>query len=96
MWHEPVFLETDVDGGHDWDILSINEGLWLRLFTGWLRRSSDITFVVCPLEIDMDLLEGDIRLDEVPSVASDESKTSLFSHWFCLVLFFHFDDISNY
>lgn len=27
-----VFAETDVDEGHDWDILNVNEGLWPRLF----------------------------------------------------------------
>lgn len=31
MCDECVFAETDVDEGHDWDILNVNEGLGPRL-----------------------------------------------------------------
>lgn len=33
MWDKSVIVEIDVDEGQDWDILDINEGVWLHLFS---------------------------------------------------------------
>lgn len=51
----------------------------------------------CPVVVGVDLLEGDIQLDEVRSAANiyvDSNKSFFFSH--CLVLFFHYNGIRNY
>lgn len=49
MWDKSV-VEIDVDEGHDWDILDINEGLWLHLFSFFRAQDSFadlLTSVLC-------------------------------------------------
>lgn len=71
-----MFVETDVDEAHDWDILNINEGLWPHLFS-LLRHRMVLQilwpfFKSCSVEAGLDLLEGDIQHDKVRLAASEQ------------------------
>lgn len=49
--------------------------------------------------VGLDLLEGDIILDEVRSAASiyvDSNKSFFLFTFFCIVPFFHYNGIKNY
>lgn len=76
-----LFVEIDVDEGHDWDIPDINEGLWHTSFPfcspGWFCRSPDINCVFCSVVVGLNLLEGDIQQDEVRPAATEDSSLPL-------------------